>query len=64
MLAHEVKDKTVRVIDNSISTPPASLPVSKGDIITLSGPDGMYCSGYNADGERIYIGVTTNVEIM
>jgi len=64
MEAYEVRNQTVRVIDDSISTPPASLPVSKGDVIKLIKADGMYCSGYNADGERIHIGATTNVEIM
>ncbi len=64
MKAHQVKNQKVRVTDNSIITPPASLPVSKGDVITLLGTDGMYCSGYNADGEEIYISVTTNVEIV
>ena len=64
MKAHQVKNQKVIVTDNSIITPPASLPVSKGDVIALSGTEGMYCSGYNADGERIRIGVTTNVEII
>ena len=35
MEAYEVRNQTVRVIDDSISTPPASLPVSKGDVIKL-----------------------------
>lgn len=63
MEAHKVKYGTkVRVIDEKINTPPSSLPINKGDEITIYRADGMYCSGINKDGDRIYIAGWTEVE--
>jgi len=42
--------------------PPGAIPVNKGDIITICRLDGIYCNGYNADGDRIYIAAYTEVE--
>lgn len=52
----------VKVIDNKIDIPPFSLPVKKNDIITIFKPDGMYCSGKNSNGNRIYIAAWTKIE--
>jgi hypothetical protein len=63
MEAHEVTYGTkVIVTDNIIRTPPGALVVNKGDEITIHKLDGMYCSGINKDGDKIYITAWTEVE--
>ena len=63
MEAHEVKPGTkVRVVDNRVKRPAYSIPVNKGDEITIFKLDGMYCNGENKDGDRIYIAAWTEVE--
>lgn len=63
MEAHKVESGTkVRVLDENVKTPPASLPVNKGDEIVIKHLDGMYCNGVNADGDMIYIAGWTEVE--
>ena len=63
MEAHNVKYGTkVIVTDENVNTPPASIPISKGDKITIYRLDGIYCSGIDKDGERVYIAGWTEVE--
>lgn len=63
MEAHNVRYGTkVIVTDNNIKTPSASIPVNKGDEITVYELDGMYCNGRNKDGDRIHIAGWTEVE--
>ena len=63
MEAHKVKYGTkVKVIDENVKTPPSSIPVKKGDVITISRLDGMYCNGKDSEGNRIYIAGWTEVE--
>ena len=63
MEAHEVKKGTkVILIDDEIRTPPDSLSLRKGDIITINKRDGMYCNGIDKDGNKIYIAGWTEVE--
>jgi len=63
MKACEVKYGTrVRVTDGTIVTPPSSIDINTGDVITMLKPDGMYCKGENKDGDRVYIAAWTNVE--
>jgi hypothetical protein len=63
MKAHDVKYGTkVIVIDDEVTTPPSSIPVHKGDEITIHKLDGMYCNGKDKDGNRIYIAAWTKVE--
>ena len=52
----------VKVIDERVKVPPASIQVNKGDIITIFGSDGMYCFGKDDNGNRIYIACWTEVE--
>jgi len=60
--AHEVKYGTkVRVTDRSVMTPPDSIDVNTGDVITIFRLDGMYCSGKDKDGNRVYISAWTQV---
>ena len=64
MEAHNVKYGTkVIVIDDNVKTPPASIPINKGDKITIHRLDGMYCSGVDENGNRIYIAGWTEVEL-
>jgi hypothetical protein len=64
MEAYKVKQGTkVVVTDNSVKTPPSSIPVNKGDIITINRLDGMYCNGVNEHGDRVYVASWTEVEI-
>lgn len=64
MKAYEVKRGTkVRVIDEDVKTPPASLQIKKGDEITLHRADGMYCNGTDKDGDIVYIAGWTQVEL-
>ncbi len=65
MKAYEVKPGTkVKVVDKYVITPPASIPVNKGDVITILKLDGiMYCNAINENGDRIYIGGGTEVEL-
>ena len=64
MKAYEVKQGTKVVItDENVKTPPSSIPVYKGDEITINRLDGMYCNGINKNGDRIYIAGWTEVEI-
>ena len=63
MEAYKVKKGTkVKVVDDNVKTPPASLPVKQGDEIVINTLDGMYCNGINAEGGRIYIAAWTEVE--
>lgn len=63
MEAHNVKYGTkVRIVDNDVHTPPATLSIDLDDVITILNLDGMYCNAINKDGERIYIAAWTNVE--
>jgi hypothetical protein len=63
MEAYDVKYGTkVIVIDENVKTPPSSIPVKKGDEITVYKLDGMYCNGINKDGDRIYIAAWTEVQ--
>lgn len=65
MQAYKVKKGSkVVVIDENVETPPASLPVNKGDEITIYKPDGMYCNGENKDGNMVFIGRFTEVELI
>ena len=64
MEAHNVKYGTkVIVTDDNVKTPPSSIPINKGDTITLYNLDGMYCNGINKDGDSIYIAGWTEVEL-
>jgi len=63
MEAHKVKYGTiVRVTDENVKAPPLSVPVKKGDIITIFRLDGMYCNGKDSKGNMIYIAGWTEVE--
>jgi len=63
MEAHKVKYGTkVKVIDENVKTPPSSIPVKKGDVVTIFRLDGMYCNGKDSKGNRIYIAGWTEVE--
>lgn len=63
MEAHNVKYGTkVIVTDDEVKIPPSSIPVNKGDEITIYRLDGMYCNGIDKDGNRIYIAAWTEVE--
>lgn len=63
MKAYEVKQGTkVIIIDENVKTPPGSIPVNKGDEITINRLDGMYCNGVNENGNRVYIAGSTNVK--
>ena len=63
MKAYDVKYGTkVTIIDENIKTPPSSIPLNKGDKITIHKLDGMYCNGLNENGDRIYIAAWTEVK--
>lgn len=63
MEAHKVKYGTkVKVIDENVKTVPSSIPVKKGDVITIFKLDGMYCNGEDSKGNIIYIAGWTEVE--
>ena len=63
MEAHNVKYGTkVIVTDKEVKTPPSAIPINKGDKITIHRLDGMYCSGIDKKGNRIYIAAWTEVE--
>jgi hypothetical protein len=63
MKAHIVKYGTkVIVTDKNVKTPPSSIPINKGDEITIYRLDGMYCNGIDKDGNRIYVAGCTEVE--
>ena len=65
MEAYNVKYGTkVKIIDEDVKTPPSSIPVESGDIITIHRLDGMYCNGINENGDKIYIAAWTEVEIV
>ena len=63
MEAHEVNYGTkVIITDENVKTPPASIPVNKGDEITIHRLHGMYCDGVDEHGNRVYIAAWTKVE--
>jgi len=65
MEAYQVKYKTkVKVVDDNVKTPPSSIPVKKGDIITIQRLDGMYCNAIDSKGNRVYIAAWTEVEFI
>tara|TARA_R110000803_G_scaffold200485_2_gene264847 strand:+ start:76 stop:276 length:201 start_codon:yes stop_codon:yes gene_type:complete len=51
----------VIVTDEIVTTPPGSIPINKGDEITIQKLDGMYCNGIDKNGNRIYIAGWTEV---
>jgi hypothetical protein len=65
MEAYQVKYKTkVKVVDDNVKTPPSSILVKKGDIITIQRLDGMYCNAINSKGNKVYIAAWTEVEFI
>ena len=63
MKAYDVDYRTkVIVTDENVKTPPSSIPINKGDEITIHKLDGMYCNGTDKDGNRIYVAAWTEVE--
>ncbi|MEA3317916.1 MAG: hypothetical protein U9R54_08160 [Bacteroidota bacterium] len=63
MKAYNVKyGAKVKVIDDNIEIPPASIPVNKGDEIKILRVDGMYCKGINKDNDKVFIAAWTEVE--
>jgi len=63
MEAYEVNYGTkVKVMDERAKVPPESLPINKGDEITIKRLDGMYCSAIDKDGNKVYIAAWTEVE--
>lgn len=54
----------IRIASNDVHIPPASLPQSKGDILTFFKIDGMYGNCKDADGNWVYIAAWTDVEII
>jgi len=65
MEAYQVKYKIkVKVVDDNVNTPPSSIPVKKGDIITIERLDGMYCNAIDSKGNRVYIAAWTQVEYL
>jgi len=63
MEAYEIKRNTkVIVLSEEVRTPPSSLPISKGDVITILNMDGMYCNCLDKDNNRVYISALTEVE--
>lgn len=63
MKAYSVRYGTkVIVTDENVKTPPSSIPVNKGDEITIHRLDGMYCKAVDKYGNRIYIAGWTEVE--
>lgn len=65
MEAHQVKYGTkVKVVDDNVKTPPSSILVKKGDIITIERLDGMYCNAIDSKGNRVYVAAWTEVEFI
>jgi len=63
MEAHNVKYGTkVIVTDENVKTPTSSIPVNKGDEITIYKLDGMYCNAVDKYGNKIYIAGWTEVK--
>tara|TARA_R110000803_G_scaffold161502_2_gene225191 strand:+ start:802 stop:1002 length:201 start_codon:yes stop_codon:yes gene_type:complete len=63
MEAYNVKYGTkVIVTDEDVKIPPSSIPINKGDVITILGLDGMYCNGLDKKGNRIYFAAWTEIE--
>ena len=52
----------IRLLENGI-VPPAATPLNKGDVIKFARIDGIYSECFK-DGERVYLGATTEVEII
>lgn len=64
MKAYNVKYGTkVTVVDDDVRVPVDSIPVNKGDEITIYRLDGTYCNGIDKDGNRIYIAGWTEVNV-
>ena len=65
MKIYELKPGSiVKIIDESVRTPPSSPQVKTNDIVTLIKLDGMYCSAKNIDGMLVYVAAWTEVEII
>jgi len=63
MKAYNVDYRTkVIVTDEDVKTPPSSIPINKGDEITIHKVDGMYCKGIDKDGNMVFIAAWTEVE--
>ena len=63
MEAHNIKYGTkVIITDENVIVPPSSLPINKGDEITIHKLDGTYCNGLDKDNNTIYIAGWTKVK--
>ena len=64
MEAYNVKRGTKVLItdDEMVKIPPSSLPVNKGDVVTIESLDGMYCNCINEKGKIVYIAAWTQVQ--
>jgi len=62
MKAYNVEYGTKVIVTEDATTPPSSIPINKGDVITIHKADGMYCNGIDKDGDMIFIAAWTEVE--
>ena len=54
----------IRIIDEDVKNPPASLKQNTGDILDFHRVDGMYSLCYDKDKNPVHIAVWTEVEVL
>ena len=65
MKLYEVpRNSKIRIIDEDVMIPPASIPAKESDVLNFSHCDGMYSYCTDADGNVVHISGMTEVEIV
>ena len=65
MKLYEVPRKSkIRIIDEDVMTPPASIPQKQNDVLNFSHSDGMYSYCTDKDGNIVHISGKTKVKIV
>lgn len=64
MKLYEVPNNSKIIVKDKIKTPPASIPIKRGDILQFHHIDGMYSYCTNKDGEVVHLAAWAEVEVI
>ncbi len=63
MKLYKVPNNSRIIVKNKVSTPPASIPIEKGDILQFHHIDGMYSYCENENGDVVHLVAWAEVEL-
>ncbi len=65
MKLYEVpRNSRIRVLSETVESPPCSLSAEKNEVLDFAHVDGMYSLCYRGDGEIVHLSALTDVEIV